>query len=125
MSDKISAYVRTCADLLTAKRLTLAFAESVTCGRIAAEFSMATDAGKFLLGELGCYNAYIKEKLLDVDPLLIKYFTPESPEVTFAITQGLDKLFHADILIGCTGHLSGRQRDKGQASGYHVHSRYP
>ena len=103
MSEKTSDYISTCAELLIAKGLTLAFAESATCGRIAADFSLASDAGKFLMGGLGCYNACIKENLLDVDPQLIKQFTPESPEVTLAITQGLGKLFQADLLIGCTG----------------------
>ena len=88
---------------MIAKGFTIAFAESATCGSIAAEFSLSTDAGKFLMGGIGCYNACIKENLLDVDHQLIEQFTPESPEVTHAITRGLGKLFRADILIGCTG----------------------
>ncbi|RYG21353.1 MAG: CinA family protein [Chitinophagaceae bacterium] len=92
-----------CATLLIDQKLTIAFAESATAGRLAAEFSLVKDAGKFLKGGLICYDAYLKEDLLAVPHELIEKYTPESAEVTKAITRGLQKLIEADLHIGVTG----------------------
>lgn len=95
--------IHRCAKALIKAKITIAFAESATCGRIASEFALAPDAGKFLEGGIACYDTHLKERLLNVHPKLIKKYTPESQEVTQAITIGLENLFDADILIGCTG----------------------
>jgi len=92
-----------CAELLIEKKLTIAFAESATAGRIASEFSLVTDAGKFLKGGIVCYDANLKKDLLGVPAQLIEKYTPESAEVTDAITYGLARLIDADIHIGVTG----------------------
>jgi nicotinamide-nucleotide amidase len=92
-----------CGQLLIKKHLTIAFAESATAGRIAAEFSLVPDAGKFLKGGIVCYDACLKTSLLDVPETLLKSCSPESAEVTHAIATGLHKLIPADIRIGCTG----------------------
>jgi len=89
--------------LLIENKLTVAFAESATAGRITSEFSLIDDAGKFLKGGIACYDAAIKESLLDVPHELIERFTPESMEVTKAIAYGLDKRIPADIYVGITG----------------------
>lgn len=95
--------INKCGELLIKHGLTIAFAESATCGRIAAEYAMAINAGEFLKGGIACYDACVKENLLNVDHALIQKYTPESAAVTKAITLGLSKLFDADILVGCTG----------------------
>jgi len=89
--------------LLIESGMTLAFAESATAGRLSAEFSLIDNAGDFLKGGIACYDAHIKESLMRVEPALIEKFTPESMEVTKAITEGLSDLIPADILIGITG----------------------
>jgi len=89
--------------LLITKKLTIAFAESATAGRLTSEFSMIEDAGKFLKGGIACYDACVKEGLLGVDPKLIAQFTPESMEVTRAISFGIADVIPADIHIGITG----------------------
>ena len=93
----------TCAVLLLDQELSIAFAESATAGRIAAEFSLLPEAGKFLKGGLICYDVSLKEQLLNVPQGLIKTFSPESMEVTMAIALGLEKLIPADLHIGVTG----------------------
>lgn len=100
---KISDLLLSCGELLIRNKLSLAFAESATAGRIAAEFSLVPDAGKFLKGGLVCYDAALKTSILDVPEPLIRHRTPESPEVTHAIALGLQYLIPADIHIGCTG----------------------
>ncbi|MDQ0637816.1 nicotinamide-nucleotide amidase [Pedobacter sp. W3I1] len=89
--------------MLINKNLTIAFAESATAGRLSAEFSMIDNAGKFLKGGIACYDACLKEDLLQVDHALIETYTPESMEVTRAISLGLARLIPADIHIGITG----------------------
>lgn len=95
--------IQAAADLLKASNLTIAFAESATAGRLTSEFAMANEAGVFLKGGLACYNVELKEQLLDVPHSLIEKCTPESPEVTLAITQGLVNLINADVHVGVTG----------------------
>lgn len=95
--------IERCGRLLAIKHLTLAFAESATAGRAAMEFSLCERAGEFLKGGLVCYDAYLKEQVLQVPKPLIDEFTPESPEVTYAIAKGLGELIDADISIGITG----------------------
>lgn len=92
-----------CSKLLLEKELTIAFAESASAGRMVAEFSMVPDAGKFLKGGFVCYDACLKEDVLKVPKELIAEFTPESQEVTEAITKGVARLIKADIHIGVTG----------------------
>lgn len=95
--------VASCGEQLIAAELSLAFAESATAGRLTAEFSLIENAGKFLKGGIACYDACLKESLLKVPPELIEQYTPESMEVTRAITVGLSKVIEADIHIGVTG----------------------
>jgi nicotinamide-nucleotide amidase len=92
-----------CADILTARGLTVSFAESATAGRIMADFSLVPDAGKFLKGGLVCYDACLKEDVLEVPASLIEKYSAESAEVTEALAQGLHKLVAADIYIAVTG----------------------
>lgn len=96
----------TCGRLLITRKLTIAFAESATAGRMASEFSLLPDAGKFLIGGLVCYDACLKEQLLMVPGELIKKLTPESMEVTMAIATGLEGLIPASLHIGITGLTS-------------------
>ncbi|MEH3112869.1 CinA family protein [Pedobacter terrae] len=98
-SDKMDAVGK----MLIGKKLTIAFAESATAGRLSAEFSMIDHAGEFLKGGIACYDAQLKEDLLQVNHELIKTYTPESMEVTRAISLGLSQLIPADIHIGITG----------------------
>jgi nicotinamide-nucleotide amidase len=98
-----SSNIDTVGKMLTAKKLTIAFAESATWGMLSAEFSLVDNAGDFLKGGVVCYDACLKEDLLQVDHSLIKNYTPESMEVTRAISIGLSRLIPADINIGITG----------------------
>lgn len=95
-----------CGRLLVANGLTVAFAESATAGRLAMEFSLCKESGKFLKGGIVCYDARLKEDLLHVSKELIDACTPESAEVTHAIAAGLKQLIAADIHIGVTGLAS-------------------
>nr|WP_068890275.1 CinA family protein [Pedobacter panaciterrae] len=92
-----------CGELMIKNKLSIAFAESATAGRITAEFAMIPDAGKFLKGGIICYDAAIKHSLLKVPEQQLETFSPESEIVTLSITAGLQRLIPATIHVGCTG----------------------
>jgi nicotinamide-nucleotide amidase len=102
-STNLIKQIEAAANILIDKKLTLAFAESATAGRAAAEFSMACHAGKFLKGGFICYDASLKSDVLKVDKTILEAYTPESMEVTEAIAVGLCSLIPADIHLGITG----------------------
>lgn len=92
-----------CAQLLIDKNLTIAFAESATAGRMASEFSLLKNAGKFLKGGIICYDAEVKKDLLNVSDELVEKYSPDSIEVTRAAAIGLPSLFKADVYIAVMG----------------------
>lgn len=99
----MNQYLMECGKRLREQKLTIAFAESATAGRLTAEFALLPDAGNFLKGGFVCYDASLKEKVLKVSPQLVATYTPESEEVTEAITRGLIPLIPADLHVGITG----------------------
>lgn len=115
-----------CTDILIKRNLTIAFAESATAGRMAAEFSLVRDAGKFLKGALVCYDATLKSDLLNVPKDMLEICTPESMEVTQAITKGLESVIKADIHIGVTGLTTsgGSESDEKPVGTMFIHCRY-
>lgn len=98
-----SQYVSDCVHLLVKNKLTFAFVESATAGRLASEFAMTKDTNDCFLGGIVCYHACVKQQLLKVPQALIDQFTPESAQVTEAITKSLKNYFDADVLVGVTG----------------------
>jgi nicotinamide-nucleotide amidase len=98
-----SKQVEHCSNFLMEHELTIAFAESATVGQFAAEFGLTDVAGKVLKGGIVCYDASVKQDLLEVEDELIEEFTPESAEVTKAAAYGLKKRIPADIHIAITG----------------------
>lgn len=98
--------IELCGTLLKQKKLSIAFAESATAGRVMADFSLVKKAGDFLKGGLVCYDAIIKEDILKVPHSLISEYTPESAEVTKALAEGLKKFIPADVHVAITGLTS-------------------
>lgn len=89
--------------LLIKKKLTVAFAESVTCGLAAHQLNISEGTSEVLMGSIVCYNEKVKTGLLKVDPALIKQFTAESQEVTDELVNNLPALISADIYGSITG----------------------
>jgi nicotinamide-nucleotide amidase len=114
-----SNIVLRCSDLLAEKNMTIAFAESATAGRMAAEFALTPQSGKILTGGLVCYDAGVKEKILKLPNELIEKYSPESAEVTEALAHHLKDLFYfSDILVAVTGLTSpGGSEDKNKPVG--------
>ncbi|WP_454803307.1 CinA family protein [Mucilaginibacter phyllosphaerae] len=100
MASKI---VFECAKILMDKKLTIAFAESATAGRLSAEFSLVPNCGGMLKGGIVCYDACIKQDVLGVPQELVETYTPESAEVTRELAQRLQDFMKTDIQVAVTG----------------------
>lgn len=98
-----STIVLQCSRALAERRLTVAFVESATAGRLAAEFSLCPESGSILKGGLVCYDASLKESILHVPKDMLRHFTPESAEVTRELAERLQTYIPADIHIAVTG----------------------
>lgn len=95
--------IELCSNIMAAKGMTIAFAESATAGWLCSEFALAEKSGKVLKGGITCYDASLKESLLGVPHETIKRFTPESQEVTDELARRLPQLIPADIHVAITG----------------------
>jgi nicotinamide-nucleotide amidase len=91
------------ANFLKENKLTIAFAESITCGLAANKLGTINGTSDILSGSIVCYSEEVKIKLLGVDKNLIEKDTAESQTVTDAMALNLSKLIPADIHAATTG----------------------
>ena len=92
-----------CSRLIANQKLTIAFAESATAGWLCSEFALAQESGEILKGGIVCYDASLKETLLNVPKELIEKYTPESMEVTEELAKRLGVMIESDIQVAVTG----------------------
>lgn len=95
-----------CSHTLKDKNFTIAFAESITAGKMVSEFALIPYCGSVLKGAIACYDRSVKETLMGVNPEIIDQFTAESAEVTEQLSIGLKKLIPADVIVAITGLAS-------------------
>lgn len=89
--------------LLKSGHLTIALAESISCGLAAYKLGSIPGASDFLCGSVVCYDEKVKTELLRVKMALINKHSSESQQVTDALNAGLQKLIAADIYASVTG----------------------
>jgi nicotinamide-nucleotide amidase len=102
VSEKRRILIKT----LREKKLTLAMAESVTCGLAAHKLSTMPGVSEVLVGSIVCYTPEIKISLLKVPKKLINKYSCESAQVTRSLVQNLCKLIKADLHVAVTGLAS-------------------
>jgi nicotinamide-nucleotide amidase len=83
--------------------LTLAFAESMTCGLAAHQLSQVKGTSDAFKGSLVCYNGDVKSNLLKISKKLIGKHTAESQQVTDEMAKKLKRIFSADVYAAITG----------------------
>jgi len=88
---------------LKENELTIAFAESMTCGLLAHKLGSVSGTSDFLAGGIVCYSEDVKNNLLKVSKKLIEKHTAESQTVTDALALNLRKIIAADIHAAITG----------------------
>ncbi len=89
--------------MLRAPRLTLAAAESVTCGRVQARVGEVSGASDFFLGGITAYNLEQKVRHLGVERAGAGACGCVSAEVAAQMAGGAAALFGADVGVATTG----------------------
>lgn len=90
-------------DLLQAKGLTLAVAESLTGGLLAATLVTVSGASHYFRGGITAYASEVKTQLLDVPEAVITREGVVSEAVALAMASGVRKRLQADIGLSTTG----------------------
>lgn len=98
-----SEIITQCSSFIASRGWNIAFVESATAGRMCSEFALTQESGKILRGGISCYEVFVKEQVLHVPHKLIEQFTPESAEVTAALSHQGAKLFNSRITVAVTG----------------------
>jgi nicotinamide-nucleotide amidase len=89
-------------DLLD-RQLSVAFAESITCGLAAHTIGSVPNTSEVFKGSIVCYEEQVKTTLMGLPASLIKKHTAESAQVTERLARNLRKLINADICVAVTG----------------------
>lgn len=82
---------------------TLALAESITGGQIAARLTAISGSSQYFLGSLVVYSNELKQKVLHVSEQTLKKHGPISREVVKEMVENLIALTRADYGIAITG----------------------
>lgn len=90
--------------LLTAKKQTLATAESCTGGNIAKIITSIAGSSNYFVGSIVAYQASIKISELNVDEKLIAKYTVVSSQVAEAMAKGIQQKFNTSYAIATTGN---------------------
>ncbi len=85
-------------------RLTLAVAESVTCGQVQARVGAISGASEFFLGGITAYTLDQKVRHLGVDRAAAAAVDCVSEEVARQMARGACELFGSDFGVATTGY---------------------
>ncbi|MER7403492.1 CinA family protein [Streptomyces sp. NPDC000070] len=102
--------------LLTVKGRTLAVAESLTGGLVAAEITSVPGASKVFRGSVTAYATELKHELLGVDATLLAARGAVNPQVAAQMATGVRMALGTDWGIATTG-VAGPEPQDGQAVG--------
>ncbi len=90
--------------MLEPPRLTLAVAESLTCGLLQARIGSISGASGFFLGGITAYSAEEKARHLGVDRAEAKAVNSVSDRIAEQMAWGACELFGADVGVATTGY---------------------
>lgn len=90
--------------LLASPRLTLAAAESLTCGRVQARVGEVSGASKFFLGGVTAYTLEAKVRHLGVQRAAARKVNSVSMSVAEEMALGVCALFGSDLGVATTGY---------------------
>ncbi|MFJ4786838.1 CinA family protein [Streptomyces sp. NPDC088794] len=102
--------------LLTVKGWTLAVAESLTGGLVAADITSVPGASKAFRGSVTAYATELKHDVLGVDAALLAQRGAVDPQVAAQMAAGVRKALGADWGIATTG-VAGPQPQDGKPVG--------
>jgi nicotinamide-nucleotide amidase len=97
--------------MLRKPRLTLAVAESLTCGHVQARIGAVSGASEYFLGGLTAYSLEQKVRLLGVNRAHARRVNCVSQRVAVEMAQGACALFGADLAVATTGYAEPSRAD--------------
>ena len=98
--------------MLHRPRLTLAVAESMTCGRVQAKIGEISGASEFFLGGITTYTLDEKVRHLGVGRAGAWRTNCVSPEVVAQMAKGVCALFDADLGVATTGYAEPSPKNR-------------
>lgn len=105
-----------CLDALRRRKATVATAESLTCGLVAAALASVPGASDVLRGGVAAYATDVKTSLLGVDTDLLTRHGVVSAACAEAMATGGRRLLGADFAVSTTG-VAGPGSSDGHAAG--------
>ncbi len=99
------------AKLFTAKKMTLATAESCTGGKIAQKITALSGASAYYKGSVVSYSTETKINVLNVPRALIDEHSVVSAEVAKAMAKNVKSLLKTDFAIATTGNAGPTKGD--------------
>ncbi len=90
--------------MLRSPRLTLAVAESLTCGRLQARIGAFSGASEFFLGGVTAYSLDVKVRQLGIDRAEAAAVNGVSGRIAERMARGACVLFGADLGVATTGY---------------------
>jgi nicotinamide-nucleotide amidase len=97
--------------MLRAPRLTLAAAESLTCGHVQAKVGEISGASDFFLGGITAYSLEQKVRHLRVKRAAAERVNCVSEQVAEEMARGASKLFGSDLGVATTGYAEPSAED--------------
>lgn len=97
--------------ILRTPRLTLAVAESLTCGRVQALIGSVSGSSEYFLGGITAYCLEQKVRHLGVDRALAKRVNCVSAAVAEQMARGACTLFGSDLAVATTGYAEPSKAD--------------
>jgi nicotinamide-nucleotide amidase len=97
--------------MLKTPRLTLAAAESLTCGRVQARVGEISGASEFFLGGITAYSLDGKVRHLGVERAAAKRVNSVSAAVAEQMARGACTLFGSDLGVATTGYAEPSKSD--------------
>lgn len=93
-------------------KLTLAAAESLTCGRVQALIGAVSGSSAYFLGGITAYSLKEKVKHLAVDRATARKVNSVSAEVAEQMARGVCWLFGSDLGVATTGYAEPSPADR-------------
>jgi nicotinamide-nucleotide amidase len=98
--------------MLQSPRLTLAVAESMTCGRVQSAIGAVSGASEFFLGGMTAYTIEQKVKHLGVNRAAAARVNAVSAEVAEQMAAGVCSLYSSDVGVATTGYAESPDADR-------------
>src|SRR5688500_3602881 len=90
--------------MLETPRLTLAAAESITCGRVQARVGEISGASEFFLGGITAYTLEAKVQHLGVERAEARRVNSVSAAIAEQMASGVCRFFGSDVGVATTGY---------------------